>query len=109
MKEKYISKIIRDYKIIDCVSTEKGKEKRYKVKCVHCGLEREYNYQNLLKGKKEINNNCICTCSLSGIKPGDKFGRLTVIKRDLKNQVYGRVSWLCKCECGNEVVVIGKN
>lgn len=109
MKDKYIGTIIRDYKIIDCVSTEKGKEKRYKVKCVHCGLEREYNYQNLLKGKKEINNNCICTCSLSGIKPGDKFGRLTVIKRDLKNQVYGRVSWLCKCECGNEVVVIGKN
>lgn len=38
---------------------------------------------------------------------GQTFGRLTVIdKAERRN---GRESWLCKCECGNEVVVIGKN
>lgn len=37
---------------------------------------------------------------------GEKFGRLTVIKRD--KSVYGRgVCWLCKCECGKECVVLG--
>lgn len=34
---------------------------------------------------------------------GQKFGRLTVIKRD-KNK-YGRVTWLCRCECGNMCIV----
>ena len=37
---------------------------------------------------------------------GQKFGRLTVIK-----QIKGTrpVKWLCKCDCGNEVEVVGKN
>lgn len=34
---------------------------------------------------------------------GQKFGKLTVIKRD---GVDGTIStWLCKCDCGNETVV----
>ena len=38
---------------------------------------------------------------------GQKFGRLTVIKRaENKGK---RVAWLCKCECGNEIVIIGGN
>lgn len=39
---------------------------------------------------------------------GQKFGRWTVIKR-VENP-YGRDSkWLCRCECGNEKAVLGKN
>ena len=38
---------------------------------------------------------------------GQKFGRLTVIER-AENK--GRnVCWLCKCECGNEKVIVGGN
>ena len=36
---------------------------------------------------------------------GQKFGRLTVIKR-LPNK-NNRVMWLCKCDCGNTVEVRG--
>lgn len=45
---------------------------------------------------------------MGGVKDitGLKFGRLTVIKRYGSNK-YGRALWLCKCECGNEVVVRG--
>lgn len=32
---------------------------------------------------------------------GQKFGHLTVIKRDI-DRGYGTVYWLCKCDCGNE-------
>ena len=44
---------------------------------------------------------------------GKKFGRLTVIKR-AEDHIDSRtnkkiIRWLCKCDCGNEVVVIGKN
>lgn len=34
---------------------------------------------------------------------GQRFGRLTVIQRD-KNDQYGNVRWICRCDCGNVVV-----
>lgn len=38
---------------------------------------------------------------------GQRFGFLTVIKRaENKN---GRVAWLCKCDCGNEKIIIATN
>jgi len=39
---------------------------------------------------------------------GQKFGRFTVISR-AKNNKDGRAMWLCKCDCGNERVVMGKS
>lgn len=39
---------------------------------------------------------------------GQKFGRLTVIER-AENTKEGRARWKCKCECGNEVIVLGKH
>ena len=43
---------------------------------------------------------------------GQKFGKLTVIKR-VEDIAYpsGKTStrWLCKCDCGNEVIVMGQN
>lgn len=41
---------------------------------------------------------------------GQKFGRLTVVKRveDLITKNGNKFTrWLCKCECGNEIVVLG--
>lgn len=34
------------------------------------------------------------------IKIGQKFGRLTVVKR-IENRKSGHSAWLCKCDCGN--------
>ena len=39
---------------------------------------------------------------------GMKFGRLTVIKECGRDK-YGQALWLCRCECGNKVVVRGGN
>ncbi len=43
---------------------------------------------------------------------GQRFGRLTVIKR-VENHIFPsgkqKSKWLCKCDCGNEVTVIGCN
>ena len=33
---------------------------------------------------------------------GQKFGRLTVIKR--YGHIYGGVAWLCKCDCGKDYI-----
>lgn len=35
---------------------------------------------------------------------GQRFGRLTVIKRH-GTKKNGNASWLCQCDCGNKVVV----
>lgn len=37
---------------------------------------------------------------------GQRFGRLLVIERNASN--CGYVTWLCKCDCGNEKVVSGQ-
>lgn len=37
---------------------------------------------------------------------GQKFGRLTVIKR-VENNKWGRAQWLCQCECGNTTILTG--
>ena len=39
---------------------------------------------------------------------GQKFGRLTVIKR-AENDKSNRVQWLCQCECGNTKVIRGND
>ena len=43
---------------------------------------------------------------------GQRFGRLTVVKR-VENHIFPsgkqKSQWLCKCDCGNEVIVIGSN
>ena len=37
-----------------------------------------------------------------------KFGRLLAIKQVGKNK-YNRAMWLCKCDCGNEIIIIGRS
>lgn len=37
---------------------------------------------------------------------GSKYGRLTVLSR-AENNERGQTRWLCRCDCGNEVIVIG--
>lgn len=38
---------------------------------------------------------------------GQKFGRLTVLKR-VENTKDGKAQWLCRCDCGNTSIVTGK-
>ena len=39
---------------------------------------------------------------------GQRFGRLTVIERDENNE-WSKPQWLCKCDCGEETVVLAAN
>lgn len=39
---------------------------------------------------------------------GRRFGRLTVVKEAGRNQ-HGQVKWLCRCDCGNEKIVLADN
>lgn len=39
---------------------------------------------------------------------GKKFGRLSVIER-VSNNKDGRTMWRCRCDCGNERIIMGKS
>ena len=47
---------------------------------------------------------------MSGLKNeiDNRYGYLTVIERAPNNKE-GRAMWKCKCDCGNEVIVLGKH
>ena len=38
---------------------------------------------------------------------GKRFGKLTVIREDPERSNQGNVKWICRCDCGNTVSVIG--
>lgn len=42
---------------------------------------------------------------------GQKFGRLTVVRRALSPTTYGRqkIRYVCKCECGASTVVLAES
>lgn len=40
---------------------------------------------------------------------GQRFGKLTVIKRAEQNSKSGNAMWVCKCDCTNDVTVIGSH
>ena len=39
---------------------------------------------------------------------GNRYARLSVVRRRGTNK-FGAAMWLCKCDCGNEVTVVGNN
>lgn len=39
---------------------------------------------------------------------GKRFGRLTVVGRSQNDLAYGS-KWMCKCDCGNTIVVLSNN
>lgn len=55
---------------------------------------------NFRKGVKPIKNNPLIDLT------GKRFGRLVVIEQAERKS--NRIAWLCRCDCGNEKIVIGK-
>ena len=79
----------------------------WEAMCEKCGLIRTYLTNNIVHSKSK--NPGQCTCTASGIEIGQKFGRLTVLNRDLGEHAQCRVYWNCLCECGNTIAVAGKS
>jgi hypothetical protein len=95
------------YWIIISLSDFKNKngEKYYKCQC-DCGTIRNVRAYSLKKG---VSKSCGCLLkeTMSKLKRidigGVKFGKLTPIERiQGSGKHFNR--WLCKCECGNEVI-----
>lgn len=74
-----------------------SKKALWLCKC-DCGNYTEVITNNLKSGKTK---SCGCVRNKDKLKNliGQKFGRLTVIKRD-ENSKTNHTMWICKCECG---------
>ena len=88
--------------VIERAGATKDRHARWKCLC-DCGNEVE------ITGRF-LNNNSSCGCRAKRIKNeiGNKYGKLTVIAEAGIEQ-YGSKMWLCKCDCGGEVIVKGAN
>ncbi len=84
--------------VINRVQNGKNGHTRWLCKC-DCGKEVIKFSENLKSAK-----NASCGCYKSPNLEGKIFGRLTVIAKDGKNK-WGHYSWLCKCDCGKEIIV----
>lgn len=62
-----------------------------------CGKEVTLPMADFKYGKSK---NRSCGCNNFSDLTGQKFNRLTVIKRDGKHKS-GNIKWLCRCDCGN--------
>ena len=81
-----------------------GRHRRWNCICPVCGKEFIVASQHLRDKKDPI---MMCrSCSIHQYKDlvGRKFGRLTVISRDL-NSDSNRIKFICKCDCGSMVSV----
>lgn len=76
----------------------------WNCKC-DCGNTHVVSGSNLKTGQVSRCKKCVERPSSIVDITGERFGRLTVLHRvaNIKNQV----AWHCKCDCGNEVDVIG--
>ena len=93
------------YEISPHIQPSGRKIRQFHCKC-SCGNEIDVKYKYLCRGTHQ---NCGCLrdnqlhFNALEVESGEKYGRLTIISE--ANKWKGRRMFLCKCDCGNEVVV----
>lgn len=88
--------------VIERAGSDKNKKATWLCKC-DCGNEVVVRGNDLRQGKVH-SCGCYKTNLLSRDLVGQKFGKLTVIKREEKN-IHNYHMWLCKCDCGGKILV----
>lgn len=83
---------------IECVGKNENKSCIWRCKC-DCGKE-------ITALTKDLRFGTVTSCGCVHDLTGQKFGRLTVIKKYGHNKS-NAILWLCQCDCGNQVIVIG--
>lgn len=91
MKKIEINQIINNCKIINLVSGNTSKTRRWKLECV-CGNKYIKNEETLKHGNPKI-----CICSKYNKLVGTKINSFTIKSFNIKNKKY-----FCECVCGKE-------
>lgn len=83
---------------------KRTEEKKYFYDCIcDCGNKVSVSQYNIVSGNTK---SCGCSCvERKKDLTGRKFGKLTAIKPCGTKR--NKTVWLCKCDCGNEIEVVG--
>lgn len=105
-RDDYTNQEFGDFVVLEYVGRgSSGAE--WKVKCKNCGKTAIYPIKSLKSGATK---NCkFCNRNRAEDLTGQKFGRLSVIRRAERtpdiNPSDRSARWLCKCDCGNTIIV----
>lgn len=106
-REKYGSKIESNgYVLLGATDKSRNRKRIYSFKCKTCNQVFDQTIDYILKSK----GSCPFCSSRSMDLSGKYFGRLVVLHQTINpyNKQKNRY-WLCKCECGNQIVVSTTN
>ena len=105
----YIGKKFGRLTVIDKGHTDKNGHIYWICQC-ECGSIKEVSGTHLKEGKTQscgcLHSEIISTLNFIDLT-GQKFGKLTVIKR--ANNIGTKAAWVCQCDCGNTTIVQGCN
>lgn len=98
-----------DLIILERYGTAKNGQPQWKCKCLLCGNDNAIITSNKLRDKKNPKTNCGCQKHYKSYKeiPGTKYGKLTILKEDPIRAKDRKIKWVCQCDCGNIISVIG--
>lgn len=82
---------------LKCVGKNKSGQTQWLCQC-ECGSQKIVTSNSLRTG-----NSTSCGCNHKPDLTGQKFGKLTVIGLET-NKSKGRRFWICKCDCGTQIV-----
>lgn len=103
VKDIQIGETYNGVKVLEDLGPHKG-GRRYLCLCPRCGSEFEVCAQEI--GARRGCKNCVSIIRYKDIT-GNRYGRLVAIRMfERKNKT---TKWLCKCDCGNTVVVYQSN
>ena len=100
MLEDHIGKVYNRWTVLGLGGKVRGKQ-QLNCQCI-CGNIKDVRPERVIHAKS---SNCRCKTE---IKPGDKFERLTLIKRAPDTSSHS-ARWECLCDCGNTCVVFQTN
>jgi hypothetical protein len=92
------------FKVLSLDSSHKTYGSKWLCQCV-CGTIKSVYAHNLKSGGTKS-----CGCLNRDDLTGKRYGKLTVIKLDHRSRFKSNnvvSKWLCRCDCGNEIVTLG--
>lgn len=97
------------WKVIKRAETNQSKEAYWTCFCTKCNKTiKDIRGSRLRRGESQ---SCGCNRNYNNLT-GKQYGKLTVLKRASDHiQANGRkrIAWLCQCDCGNLVTVVGES
>lgn len=94
-------------KVLERCGNNKNGKVLWKCLCTACG--KEYVTTSSQLRKKVKNKSCGCLMGKRKDLSGQKFGHLTALSYYGVGENESGAQWLCKCDCGKEIVVSAKN